>query len=131
MLEKILKEIEKRAAMVKNIPTSDEEGVEFPDGEQCYEDGRLQGRFEELLRVKELIRSHMEDDEWIPVEEKLPEYRKTCLVTVRYSGCCGMHGHWIKTGHLESDGKWWGDCIWGIVIAWKPLPEPYRPKEEK
>lgn len=63
---------------------------------------------------------------WIPCSERLPEIREDVLATVKYSGFMGMYGTWIKTGHLENDNDWFGDCIGGKVIAWMPLPEPYR-----
>ena len=59
----------------------------------------------------------------------LPELRKDCLVTVKYSGFMGMHGIWIKTGHMEKEGVWRGDCCGGEVVAWMPLPEPYKEGE--
>lgn len=71
------------------------------------------------------------DNGWIPVSEKLPETREGCLVTVRYTGFLGMYGIWVKTGHIENDGEWFGDCMGGEVIAWQPLPEPYKMKENK
>ena len=67
---------------------------------------------------------------WISCSERLPEIRQDCLVTVRYTGFMGMHGFWVKTGHMESENDWWGDCSGGEVIAWQPLPEPYHPKGE-
>ena len=67
---------------------------------------------------------------WIPCSEKLPELRKDVLVTVKYTGFMGMHGYWIKTGHMEAENDWWGDCAGGEVIAWQPLPEPYQQKGE-
>ena len=63
---------------------------------------------------------------WIPCSEKLPELRQDVLVTVKYTGFMGMHGYWIKTGHMESENDWWGDCSGGEVIAWQPLPKPYK-----
>ena len=67
---------------------------------------------------------------WIPCSEKLPELRQDVLVTVKYTGFMGMHGYWIKTGRMEAENDWWGDCAGGEVIAWQPLPEQYKPKEE-
>ena len=67
---------------------------------------------------------------WIPCSEKLPEVRQDVLVTVKYTGFMGMHGYWIKTGHMEAENDWWGDCAGGEVIAWQPLPQPYQPKGE-
>lgn len=59
VLEKILEEIKKRLNMVKNIPVNEED--DFLDGEECYENGRVQGRYEELVVCQEIIRSHMEE----------------------------------------------------------------------
>lgn len=67
---------------------------------------------------------------WIPCSEKLPEVRQDVLVTVKYTGFMGMHGYWIKTGHMEAKNDWWGDCAGGEVIAWMELPSAYRPKEK-
>ena len=67
---------------------------------------------------------------WIPCSEKLPDVRQDVLVTVKYTGFMGMHGYWIKTGHMEAENDWWGDCAGGEVIAWQPLPQPYQPKGE-
>ena len=63
---------------------------------------------------------------WIPCSEKLPKLRQDVLVTVRYTGFMGMHGYWIKTGHMEAENDWWGDCAGGEVIAWQPLPSPFK-----
>ena len=56
---------------------------------------------------------------WIPVEERLPELRESVLITL-----------WDRTVTV---GQWYGHR-WGHaqaysedVIAWMPLPYPYRP----
>ena len=63
---------------------------------------------------------------WIPCSEKLPDVRQDVLVTVKYTGFMGMHGYWIKTGHMEAENDWWGDCAGGEVIAWQPLLKPFQ-----
>ena len=63
---------------------------------------------------------------WIPCSEKLPDVRQDVLVTVKYTGFMGMHGYWIKTGHMEAENDWCGDCAGGEVIAWQPLPKPFQ-----
>ncbi len=111
VLEKILEEIEQEAMTNKEIGRK-----------QC----------EGMIKAMDIIRFHInevENDGWIPVEERLPEYREDYLVTVKYTGFMGMHGIWIKTGHLEFDNKWYGNCFGGEVIAWQPLPKPYRPEQ--
>ena len=81
-----------------------------------------------LIIAKEAVQEVAEEynNGWIPCSEKLPELRKDVLVTVKYTGFMGMHGYWIKTGHMEAENDWWGDCAGGEVIAWQPLPEPFK-----
>lgn len=83
-------------------------------------------------KAKEMVQEVVEkyNNGWIPCSERLPEIRQDCLVTVRYTGFMGMHGFWVKTGHMESENDWCGDCSNGEVIAWQPLPEPYQQKGE-
>lgn len=120
VLEKILGEIEDRKSYHEEL-LSQREDYEI---QKMYCD-------EELNWIRDIIRSHMDNVPdnsagWIPVSERLPETREGCLVTVRYTGFLGMHGIWVKTGHIENNGEWFGDCIGGEVIAWQPLPEPYK-----
>lgn len=63
---------------------------------------------------------------WIPVSERLPEKNKDVIATVKYSGFMGMYGRWLKTAFIDDYGEWNGECIGGEVIAWMPLPEPYK-----
>jgi hypothetical protein len=65
------------------------------------------------------------EQRWIPVAERLPE-DGTYLTTLDgelvgqeepFTGMCGIE-----------NGKWDED---GCVIAWMPLPEPYRESEEE
>lgn len=77
-----------------------------------------------IEKVEEIIRSHMseiENDNWILCSERLPE-DGTYLCTLDgelvceqepFTGMCGIE-----------NGKWGEE---GDVIAWQPLPKPYRP----
>ena len=102
-------------------------------------------RYTELLiavkDVEKIIRSHMGDgkgtnvpsnDGWIPVEERLPENSANSiydmqLVTLKDGEVClGVY--------RNKDGEWWtrkqeGETHYKNkheVIAWQPLPEPYK-----
>ncbi len=68
--------------------------------------------------VKEIIRKHV-DDGWIPVDERLPDNSEDVLVTTDV----GL----ITFGYV-SHGKWITDQEPDYPIAWRPLPEPYRPE---
>lgn len=58
-MKEILDQIQKRLDKVAAIPTSEDEGIEFPDGEESYSDGVIQGRFDELMWCKNLINQYM------------------------------------------------------------------------
>lgn len=67
-----------------------------------------------------IIRKHMNDD-WIPVEERLPDNNENVLVTTDM----GL----IASGYI-AHGTWITDQEPDYPIAWRPLPEPYRPGKE-
>lgn len=78
--------------------------------------------------VKDLIKDFEGNNGWIPCSERMPEIGQDCIVTVKYSGFMGMYGTWIKTGHLATEDDWTGDCVGGDVIAWQPVPTPFKPQ---
>lgn len=130
ILNKILEEIEERLNMVENIPINEDD--DFLDGEECYETGRVQGRFEELLWCRNFIRSHMGEvlNNWIPVEDGLPEEGEEVEVTIEeMADSAGGMIYYTKTAWVQEER-------WVIkrnpynprVIAWRPLPKPYKPE---
>ena len=123
-LEKILEELKrikdgnrKEKLYAKYPPNSKDQEV-LNAYSQGYEDGT--DNF--YNAAAEIIRKHMNDG-WIPVEERLPdeslnsvigwdEYRERCCF-VQYYG-----GKWSLRADREPIK----------IIAWRPLPEPYRPE---
>ena len=75
------------------------------------------------------------EQRWIPVAERLPE-DGTYLTTLDgelvgqeepFTGMCGIeNGKWDEGYALDSEHDWIED-----VVAWMPLPEPYRESEEE
>ena len=69
---------------------------------------------------------------WIPVSEGLPEEHKIYLVTYvtktgrRYVRDCECSYAGQSPRHIE-----WSKKISGDVIAWMPLPEPYKAESEE
>ena len=61
---------------------------------------------------------------WMPVDERLPEDEKMMLVTCQ-----------TKKGRLSVNRAWYGAGVWhgtgtmSGVIAWMPLPEPYKEEQ--
>ena len=114
MLEKILEEIVKKSFSVEIREYESESAVLIDD-------------------VEEIIRKHMNDG-WIPVEERLPtkeEYLKDNGRFIlddgnrRYQGLFDVYdGKFKFSKHISGINYelFEDDC----VIAWHPLPVPYR-----
>ena len=100
-------------------------------GENPYIDGKVTDICYGLNIAKDIIRKHMNDG-WISVEERLPEISRTpgeddeCPefnVTIRGA----EEATTLK--YSSADGTWFDDNGYVYdVIAWRPLPEPYRPE---
>ena len=71
---------------------------------------------------------------WIPCSERLPESAFGCLVTVEEDDIYGEPHRVLYPDFVGYDGETWNDAdgkpIPFEVIAWMPLPEPYKEVEE-
>ena len=128
-LEKILEEIDNRVHFYDNA-----------DEPMMY-----------VETIKKIIRKHMNDG-WIPVDDRLPEPGRIVLITQAYSWENFEEGASVTIGRLspEKNNKMWefqyyrpdfrsgtimdNDIICPgneYVIAWRPLPEPYRSERSR
>lgn len=114
-LEKILEDIDETIERYGENPYIDEKVTDL-----CYG----------LNIAKDIIRKHMNDG-WIPVDKQLPEAGEHVLVSFKSAGFLPA------TAIISENGRW--SMLQGAkgfndvtedVIAWRPLPEPYRPKKE-
>lgn len=63
---------------------------------------------------------------WIPCSERLPEEIGTYLVTLEYK----EHGIGVTTLWYHGRQIGWDLRVADVVIAWQPLPEPYKEAED-
>ena len=68
------------------------------------------------------------NDGWIPVEERLPEAEQEHVLACRRDGS-------IDTARYSPySDRWYVGSMCSVsldVIAWRPLPEPYRPERSE
>ena len=108
-LEKILEEIEQKKC-------------EHIDKDYIFGSGDIVNGLDMAM---EIIRKHMNDG-WISVEERLPEDDRMVLVT------CQTKKGIRSVNRAYCDGAFWhGSGSMSGVIAWRPLPEPYRPERSE
>lgn len=71
---------------------------------------------------------------WIPISERLPEMPFGCLVTVEEDDRYGEPQNVLYSEYVGYDGETWnredGEPIPFEVVAWMPLPEPYKAESE-
>ena len=107
-------------------------------GSECTsEDHYIKKAWEHCLdRVADIIRKRMNDG-WIPVQDKLPEDDVDVLITYadiddeNYTDICITTYGYAYLGGNKLDFKEWRSPFEYFrsnhkVIAWQPLPEPYR-----
>lgn len=129
-LEKILEEIDREIEEHRKDP-------EMRDVDICYG----------LNRAKDIIRRHMNDG-WILVGERLPDDEAKEFIDEKYKGfghlypCLATYKN-PATGRIYTAKFYYDICEkWFVnsgevllpkdnVLAWRPLPEPYRPERSE
>ena len=87
------------------------------------------GQIEDRCILNEL-QIESDNNGWIPCSERLPEDCTIYEVTAQFrNGMCYIEFAYYD----ESRGEWWKHDDDGLVnvLAWKPLPDPYIPKQEE
>ena len=89
--------------------------------EQVYFEGHIH-MADDLADIVEYLESlPREPQEWIPCSERLPEYDYDTVL------CITDTNFWAVMVYTKEHGFRSGDLDFnGEVIAWQPLPEPYK-----
>lgn len=97
-----------------------------------YEQGNMGEQKEALDHAIKAL----EQTKWIPVSERLPEERNYYLITVEIDGMNGCKPYyeiqtsWYSDKQFVVEYKGDGLIARRRVIAWMPLPEPYKAESE-
>ena len=99
-------------------------GEEEPMNEDCRKSAKALD-----LAIKAL-EQESKTGRWIPCSERLPEIPFGCFVTVEEDDRNGEPQNVLYSEPVGYDGETWnradGEPIPFEVIAWMPLPEPYK-----
>lgn len=127
-LEKILEEVNRLIEKHKNNAY---ELVAKEPLTQCYTETDIeQTKVHELAVVRDIIRNHMNDG-WILVDDGLPEKPENGYQEPEYNVMI-KDAIIPTTLKFTSKGKWKDDLGQEYeIIAWRPLPEPYRPERRE
>lgn len=95
-------------------------------GDKCYHIGYSSYYLDVALEYREKYFELVErESDWIPCSERLPE-DNTDVIVCFYSGTVTEMRYWgngIFQGIYEHTTK--------VIVAWMPLPEPYREGEDE
>ena len=122
VFENIIEQLEElKKAEIERNDLCDEEC--FGDGEEIYEDGKSQGRFEQVVRIIEIVKQEAEkyNNGWIPCSSG---------VMPRTSGWYLVTNHLGVVQEQRWSVKHWEKLRDDAVLAWRELPSPYQPKGE-
>jgi len=147
--EKIKERLEEKAEK-KEISRRHILRTEGDSKDYCYFNGMVEGLLEAQRIVSEVEAEYINkstehinkssdcSSNWIPVEERLPETDDDVLIYYQYKIMQGVNVvGWKETqgvGYYYSPSNDWifygGFGLDRHAIAWMPLPEPYRRKEQ-
>lgn len=91
-----------------------------------------------LLRTQlEIAEQTKKLNEWVSIDDRLPEEEKFVLVTINSNASIKkVTIGYVTMARDDNDvlyGEWFDELFCEIdgVVAWKPLPEPYERKEKE
>lgn len=102
---------------------SEEDDTSESDGEREYRNGWNDA----LTAINDIQPSAEPEQRWIPCKTVLPEKGQYVL--------CQCRAGIMDVLHLTDDNGWYKDSthiyMHGFVLAWMPLPEPWKGEEDE
>jgi len=105
-----------------------EEAIDLLDNLIGFIEDNHGSDYDEAFKIA--IKALEQEPRWIPVSERLPEKEGRYLTTILNEYDNELR--YIMTCDYFSNGCWCPDdeCASDNVIAWMPLPEPYKAESE-
>lgn len=85
---------------------------------------RLQVINEEYQKMAKELSELRQQNRWIPVSERLPDYNEEVLIT--NGKYVTIDERYFLENTEDGEAYTWDINGWDDVVAWMPLPEPYK-----
>lgn len=85
---------------------------------------QLQVINEEYSKMAKELAELRQQNQWIPVSERLPDYNEEVLIT--NGKYVTIDTRYFLENTEDGEAYTWDINGWDDVIAWMPLPEPYK-----
>lgn len=141
-VEKLIERLEEEKTRYREIRKNTYcRRTEMDDCDSCRADHYLDARLEGINKAKEIVNQLAEEyvpetnvGKWIPCSERLPEEAEAVFLTFRNSTGTFVEMATFIRGKFyyisDADGNYY-EGEFKKPIAWQPLPEPYKPEQQK
>ena len=85
---------------------------------------QLQVIEEEFSKMAKELAELRQQNRWIPVSERLPDYEEEVLIT--NGKYVTIDERYFLENTEDGEAYTWDINGWDDVVAWMPLPEPYK-----
>lgn len=85
---------------------------------------QLQVINEEYQKMAKELAELRQQNRWIPVSERLPDYEEEVLIT--NGKYVTIDERYFLENTEDGEAYTWDINGWADVVAWMPLPEPYK-----
>lgn len=126
-LEKILEEIDQELQCYLEINLGDEYNAGIKDMVEMSK--KIIRKYLSRENDSEITRSSRDNDGWILVDNRLPKVGEYVLGTNEYGEVLVYHYGWNSPHTRKMFFQLCGAAV--NVLAWHPLPEPYKPERSR